>query len=68
MAFLCFISDDQSVDMSGQVWGGGRGGGNCVTNYLVHFTPFLSVNFKVEKMSDVFCLFQDSANLKTDVG
>ena len=44
------------------------GGGNCVTNYLVRFTPFLSVNFKVEKMSDVFCLFQDSANLKTDVG
>ena len=28
MAFLCFISDDQSVDMSGQVWGGGRGGHN----------------------------------------
>ena len=50
------------------VYGWGRGGGNCVTNYLVHFTPFLSVNFKVEKMSDVFCLFQDSANLKTDVG
>ena len=23
MAFLCFISDNQSVDMSGQVWGGG---------------------------------------------
>ena len=46
----------------------GGGVGNCVTNYLVHFTPFLSVNFKVEKMSDVFCLFQDSANLKTDVG
>ena len=28
MAFLCFISDNQSVDMSGQVWGGGRGGHN----------------------------------------
>ena len=28
MAFLCFISDDQSVDMYGQVWGGGRGGHN----------------------------------------
>ena len=24
MAFLCFISDNQSVDMSGQGWGGGR--------------------------------------------
>ena len=46
----------------------GGGGGSWVTNYLVRFTPFLSVNFKVEKMSDVFCLFQDSANLKTDVG
>ena len=25
MAFLCFISDNQSVDMSGQGWVGGRG-------------------------------------------
>ena len=50
---------------------GGWGGGGVeirVTNYLVRFTPSLSANFKVEKMSDVFCLFQDSANLKTDVG
>ena len=28
MAFLCFISNNQSVDMSGQVWGGGKGGHN----------------------------------------
>ena len=28
MAFLCFISDNQSVDMSGQGWVGGRGGHN----------------------------------------
>ena len=28
MAFLCFISDNQSVDISGQGWGGGRGGGH----------------------------------------
>ena len=25
MTFLCFISDSQWVDMSGQGWGGGRG-------------------------------------------
>ena len=25
MAFLCFISDNQSVDMSGQGWGGDTG-------------------------------------------
>ena len=25
---LCFISDNQLVDMSGQGWGGGRGGHN----------------------------------------
>ena len=53
------------------VFGLRMGGGGVeirVTNYLVRFTPSLSANFKVEKMSDVFCLFQDSANLKTDVG
>ena len=32
MAFLCFISDNQSVDMSGQVWGGGRRTGWRVPN------------------------------------
>ena len=33
-------------------WGGG-GGEIRVTNYLVRFTPSLSANFEVEKMSDV---------------
>ena len=32
-------------------WGGGVE--IRVTNYLVRFTPSLSTNFKVEKMSDV---------------
>ena len=40
-------------------WRRGGGGGEIrVTNYLVHFTPFLSVNFKVEKMSDVSVCFK----------
>ena len=45
-------------------WGGG-GVEIRVTNYLVRFTPSLSANFEVKKMSDVsVCL---SANLKTDI-
>ena len=38
------------------VWladGGGGGVEIRVTNYLVRFTPSLSANFEVEKMSDV---------------
>ena len=47
MAFLCFIFDNQSVDMSGQVWGGGRGGHNwkkqvCLKMLFRQFQVFLA--------------------------
>ena len=47
MAFLCFIFDNQSVDMSGQVWGGGRGGHNwkkqvCLKMVFRQFQVFLA--------------------------
>ena len=47
MAFLCFISDNQSVDMSGQGWGGGRGGHNwkkqvCLKMLFRQFQVFLA--------------------------
>ena len=47
MAFLCFISDNQSVDMSGQGWGGGRGGHNwkkqvCLKMLFRQFHVFLA--------------------------
>ena len=42
------------------VWFADGGGGVeiRVTNYLVRFTPSLSANFKVEKMSDVSVCFK----------
>ena len=50
MAFLCFIFDNQSVDMSGQVWGGGRGGHNwkkqvCLKMVFRQFQVFLALFF-----------------------
>ena len=50
MAFLCFIFDNQSVDMSGQVWGGGRGGHNwkkqvCLKMLFRQFQVFLALFF-----------------------
>ena len=41
------------------VWFADGGGVEIrVTNYLVRFTPSLSANFKVEKMSDVSVCFK----------
>ena len=50
MAFLCFIFDNQSVDMSGQVWGGGKGGHNwkkqvCLKMLFRQFQVFLALFF-----------------------
>ena len=47
MAFLCFISNNQSVDISGQGWGGGRGGHNwkkqvCLKMLFRQFQVFLA--------------------------